>query len=215
MTQQTRRFASARNIALVGVAALAIVTACEARLPTSSEVQAMDVAAAEKGMSQFKVIDDRAAGNVVYVVNGETVTAEKAHAIPANRIATMNVVNGERTPTGSYAPNIVRIVTTDAVNPPSSDNERLRMKIAAEAGAPAQKPGGMLLRKDKFDGLLFVDGVRAPENTLTHMLPDQIASVEVLKGEAAKAYSSDPAAANGIIKVVTKAGAKAAKTAQQ
>ena len=207
MTPRTSRFTRARSIGLAAVAALAIVTACEARLPTSAEVQAMDVASAEKAMVQSKLLDERAAGTVVYLVDGETVTAEKAHAIPADRIATMNVLKGARNAEGGYGPSVVRIITADAIN---SELGRMRMKVTAEAGAPEPKPSGMLMRKSKFDGLLFVDGVRAPEDALSKLKPDEIASVDVLKGEAARAYSSDPAAANGIIKVTTRAGAKAA-----
>ncbi len=199
MTYRSSRYTLARTIGLAAVAALAIVTACEARLPTSSEVQAMDVAGAEKAMVQSKMLDERAAGNVVYVVNGETVSAEKAHAIPSDHIASVNVLKGAATAEGTR-PTTIRIVTSDSLV------SGAHMKVYAENSAQpsGQVRKGTLMRKEKFDGLLFVDGVRAPEGALARLTPDQIASVDVLKGEAAKAFSSDPAAANGIIKITTK-----------
>lgn len=164
----------------------------------------MDVAGAEKALVQSKILDEKAAANVVYEVNGQTVTAESAHAIPSNRIATVNVVKGAKTPQGAFGPSVVRITTSDAVA------VNVPMKIYTEGGGMIETPKGTLTRQKKFDGVLFVDGVRKPEDALSKISPDDIASVDVIKGEAARAMSSDPAAANGIIKVVTKAGAKLA-----
>ena len=200
MTHRTSRITMARTIGLTVVAALAIVTACEARLPTSSEVQAMDVASAEKAMLQSKMLDERAAANLVYVVNGETMTAEQAHGIPSDRIATVNVLKGARNAEGAYGPSVVRITTADT---------SVRRGVHFEAGQPMVKTThGPPLGKTKFDGLLFVDGVRAPGDALTKLNSEQIASIDILKGEAAHAMYSDPAAANGVIKVTTKAAAK-------
>ncbi len=40
---------------------------------------------------------------------------------------------------------------------------------------------------------------------MSRLSPDQIATVEVMKGEAArKAYATDPAAANGVILITLK-----------
>ena len=224
MTPRASRFTRARSIGLAAVSALAIVTACEARLPTSSEVQSMDVASAEKAMVEFKVISDQVAGNVVYEVDGEKVSAEKAHAIPANRIATVNVVKSSAKDGSKQT--IINIATLDAPVQERlallSDTAGPRMKVALDRGvAPPLPPQGALMSRSKepFAGLLFVDGVRAPEDALSRIKPDDIASVDVIKGVAARAISSDPAAANGIIKVTTKAAAKrsaeaAAKPAQ-
>ena len=218
MTHRTSRFTLARTIGLAAVAALAIVTACEARLPTSSEVQSMDVASAEKALVGFKVIDDHAAANAVYVVDGQTVTAETAHAIPANRIATVNVIKSSEKGDGSKS-TIIRIATLGAPVRESlalrSDTAGPRMKVMSDRNvAPPMPPQRDMMSRSKepFAGLVIVDGVRAPNDVLSRLSPDKIASVEVMKGDAAKAFSSDPAAANGVIKVVTKAAAKAATT---
>jgi outer membrane receptor protein involved in Fe transport len=55
-----------------------------------------------------------------------------------------------------------------------------------------------------FNGLLLVDGVQVSASQLAALKPDAIESVEVIKGAAAAKLSSDPAAANGIIRVTMK-----------
>ncbi len=207
MTKRTSRFIVARTIGLASIAALAIITACEARLPTSAEVQAMDVASAEKSMVQSKILDERAAANVVYVVNGETMSAEKAHAIPANRIATVNVVKGITNKEGSATPTEVRIVTSDtALYSTQMDFHSERgTKLLLLTPLMETEKKGSVVRSDKFTGIVFVDRVRAPNDAMSRLSPDQIASVEVLKGKAAREYyAADPAAANGVIRITTK-----------
>ena len=54
-----------------------------------------------------------------------------------------------------------------------------------------------------FEGLLMVDGVRAPSTVMNSLRPDEIASIEVVKGEAAVTrFGAD--AAKGAILVTTK-----------
>ena len=57
----------------------------------------------------------------------------------------------------------------------------------------------------KFDGLVVIDGKIAEQSEFDRLSPSIIASVEVLKGESGKALYSDPRAANGVIRVTTKA----------
>ena len=219
MTQQPRRFTTVRAVALLGVTALTIITACEAKLPTSAEVQSMDVASAEKAMVQSKLIAERAAANAVYIVDGVTVTAEKAHAIPANRIATVNVMKSPNSTDGS-APATIKITTLYAAQPDlvkldpriefmkqRTDTLPMRVKSDAEhldrVALEARKD--TLTRKEPFAGIVFVDGVRVPASTLSRYSPNEIAAVEVIKGDAARAaYGSDPAAANGVIRITLK-----------
>ena len=52
--------------------------------------------------------------------------------------------------------------------------------------------------------LVVVDGAIAEQGVLTKLRSADIASVEVLKGAAAKAAWSHPAAANGVITITTK-----------
>lgn len=201
MTDRTFRFPLARSAGLSAIAALAILTACEARLPTSSQLQAMDVASAEKALVQSKVMDERAAANVVYVVNGATVSADKAHAIPSNHIASVNIVKGGGN-TADPRATVVHIVTSDSVLSP------LPRKSEAEGEARGLEARPGTVARAEFSGQLYIDGVLAPEGAMAKLSPNDIVSVNILKGEAARAFSSDPAAANGVIQVVTKAAAK-------
>ena len=198
MTQQPRRFATVRAVALVGVTALTIITACEAKLPTSSEVQALDVASTETALVRSKMLDERTVDNVVYEVNGVRVSAVEAHALPSSRIATVNVLKGTVSPAGTR-PTTIRIATSDSLGAGA------RMRVFAKKGDPMlETPSGTLVQKERFAGLLYVDGVLSPEGAVSKLKPDEIASIDILKGEAARSISTDPSAANGIIKVTTK-----------
>ena len=56
--------------------------------------------------------------------------------------------------------------------------------------------------KSTFEGLIFVDGVKATEEAMK-MSPDRIQSIEVIKGAAAeKLYG--PEGAKGVIRITTK-----------
>jgi TonB-dependent SusC/RagA subfamily outer membrane receptor len=67
-----------------------IVTACATELPTSAEIEQMDVAAIENAAEQLTLIDP-ATDNLVYYLDGEQITAEQARAIPASGIAAVEV----------------------------------------------------------------------------------------------------------------------------
>jgi len=64
------------------------------------------------------------------------------------------------------------------------------------ASTPLMQP------RTTFSGLMIVDGVIAPEPF--SLSPDQIVSVNVIKGPAATAKYSDPRAASGVIEITTK-----------
>ena len=70
-----------------------------------------------------------------------------------------------------------------------------------------RKANIMVFRTDTEDGgdpLMIVDGVRVEKSTaLSDMDPENIATIEVLKGEAAvKKYGQD--AKNGVVEITTK-----------
>ena len=57
--------------------------------------------------------------------------------------------------------------------------------------------------KTPFTGILIVDGKTVESSSLNSISPESIESIEVIKGEAAKAVYGE-AGANGVIKVTTK-----------
>lgn len=157
------------------ITTLALLTACEAKLPTSAEVQQMDVAAAERALTTR--------GPIQYRVDGTAVDAAVARGLAANRIA--SVVVARRRGRGSE----IRITTSASAAPALA--QRI---VVADSGAP----------KRKFDGLLLIDGRITDASELDRIAPDRIESVEVIKGAAATQAFTDPRAANGVIKVTLK-----------
>ncbi len=106
-----------------------------------------------------------------------------------------------------------RQVTGDAATGPI----RVKVTTTQATADPGRQPTGTLhtVRIDgagssnqTFDGLVFVDGVLSTDKSvLSKLNPKDIVSVEVIKGKKAAEQSSGPAAANGIIRITTKAGA--------
>lgn len=227
MTARRSRFATSRRALGALVAIAAIATACESKLPTSAEINAMDASAAAKQATEAKLVDEARAA---YVVDDKKVSEEVAKAIPAGEIAEVRIVGksandaGEirlRTKGSLLAKSADSVVTFEA----KSDGKLVRvqgMPLVVE-GRPVAP--GVMLRKasgdtapirqtrtplvgapmeTKFDGLLVLDGEIVNSSVLDRIGPESIATVEVVKGSAAKARYSDPRAANGVIVVTTK-----------
>ena len=51
---------------------------------------------------------------------------------------------------------------------------------------------------------MIVDGVITEPTIVNSISPDQIVSIDIVKGAAATAQYSDPRAANGVIRITTK-----------
>jgi hypothetical protein len=199
---------------LGGVVALAaLVTACESKLPTSAEINAMDVASAQSQASKVALVAD---GKTAYKVDGQAVSEETAKKIKAERIASVAVTKAG----GGSAVQEIRINTKLPLD--SAQRAKIELEsLAANGGKPV---AGMLLRtrssdsstaapivvertaeRKPFNGLLIVDGVETESSALNKLSPDKIVTVEVVKGEAARTKYSDPRAANGVIVVTTTA----------
>ncbi|MEP6730026.1 MAG: M56 family metallopeptidase [bacterium] len=215
MKNTKRRFTIVPTLVLGAIALMSVAMACEARLPTSAEVQQMDVASAERAATQAKLIDEKSA-NVTYTVNGKAVSAAEAHALSANLIATVNVLKSKQgaTKDAGSAETVVNIVTTDGL---TSFRKRESGEASAEKGFPmtiSYRKGQLesklvtehstLPDKKAFTGLVLIDGVRVSNDAFSKLSPSEIESVEVMKGEAATRAYSDPAAANGVITIKTK-----------
>ena len=200
MRPSITRFTRVRARALCAVAALSLIVACEAKMPTSAEIQAMDVSSAEKSAMTNGLIDAHA-GAPDFYVNGALVTMAEAHAIPAGDIASVNVEKGVAA--GQHS--TIHIWTVGK----AADG---MMHVSAQpAGGVAEVHSTMKGLHEKlmgsshgFAGVLLIDGVRSDAGALHRLDPKTIASVEVIKGAAAMAMSNDPAAAEGVVKVVTK-----------
>jgi len=192
MNTRIPRFSRLRA-SLLGVLGVALLAgACETQFPTSAELERMDVAAMEARSLQ---LHPSAEGRTItYIVDNREVTAQEAHALAADRIAQVNIEGGT-----AEGRDIVRIYTNEGRPTVVPDGEN-----RGHAPTPARDEG---VARTAFDGLILIDGVISDPATLHRLAPDDIAQVDVLKGAAASAQYSDPRAANGVIRVTTKAAA--------
>jgi beta-lactamase regulating signal transducer with metallopeptidase domain len=195
-----------RIAALCAAMALSLLAACESRLPTSAEIQSMDLAGAEKVAGDAKLIDKQKMGDADFYVDGVRTTADEARALPASKIVSMMV---EKAPAGGL-PSVIRI-TTDGKRELATQPGNMKIAggpVTVDAGkatfAPPGTGGRPKFSSSTFDGVVLVNGVRADPTALTTLDRKLITGIEVVKGAAAMKESSDPAAANGVIKITTR-----------
>jgi beta-lactamase regulating signal transducer with metallopeptidase domain len=195
------RFGRTRATILAATGALALLVACESKMPTSAEIQNADVATLERKVVEGKLIQDSKEGvRTSYLVNGKDVSEAEAKRIKSDDIMTMNYF---------MAPDGRKMLVTTKVGPPlDGSKEQLNMKIRRDtAGALLAKKADLAFktRDDKaFDGIVLIDGKRGSMADLAKIGGSGIESIEVYKNDAAMRAYADPAAANGVISVKTK-----------
>ena len=233
MTPKRLKYPLVRSLTAGAFASLALLAACEAKLPTSEEVDAMTAKSATAAAAQVTMLDT---ANVRYFIDDVPATKAQAEKLSAEQIATVNVLQK-----GTQSGGEVRIVTVphaagyakDSANPTRitytrSDSAKptgvimLRkpgstdMMFTTTADSVAMIADSVVIRprtgdaskpRTPFTGLLIVDGVARESNSMNSISPDRIESVNVMKGPAATAKYSDPRAANGVIEIVTKKAA--------
>ncbi|HEX2076415.1 MAG TPA: M56 family metallopeptidase [Longimicrobium sp.] len=200
MNSRLSRPARARAGALGILGVVLLAGACDTPLPTSAEVEQMDVATLEARTLELRPVGQDP--NVTYYVDDRRVTAEEAHALVGGRIVRMEVSRG-RTEGGS----IVRIYTTPGEGSSTADAAVRRGSTGATLEVRADPGRNGAATSQGFEGLVVIDGVIADRSALARLAPDGIAQVEVIKGAAATAVYSDPRAANGVIRITTRAAA--------
>lgn len=212
MTARRMKFSTTRRLAGGLLALAAIVTACESKLPTSAEVEKMDVASAEAQAKKFAVMPD---GKTQYIVDGKAVSEEAAKKVESGAIATVSL---RKVQSGS-AVNEIEITTNELARRRAIEvngkpmelklDESAVVGVRKRSASPDSMRGVAVTNiaaspKRKFDGLLVVNDKIVDASELDRISPDQIVTINVLKGEAAQREYSDPRAAHGVIKVVTK-----------
>jgi beta-lactamase regulating signal transducer with metallopeptidase domain len=199
------RYVHLRAAVLFVCAGVSLLAACEARVPTAAEISAMDVAGAQHSVMQAKMMDERALAKTTFYLNGVKVSAREAHAVTPNQIATVRIEKGQ-----SDEPTI--LITTNGQAPtPETATERSALKRfhASMHGEAAQPTGTMKLRTPGPDnqlmsGLILVDGVRIDGAAFQRLNATSFKTVDIIKGAEARRLYSDPAAANGVIRITTK-----------
>jgi hypothetical protein len=139
-------------------------------------------------------------------------TAEGAHALSADRIATVHINTSAptiRKDTGNVR---ATVSVTTAAGPGPRESMKVSFRQDAAGAGPLVQRGRLRIppppgSATSFDGLVLIDGVRASERALAKLSPNDIESIEVVKGASAPRLVNDPAAANGVITIVTKHGA--------
>lgn len=191
MTSQIPRFATLRGLVLAALSAPLALAACDTSLPSAPEIEQMNVAAVETGAQRLGLTALSDDPNTVYLIDGETVTAKEARALEGHRIAAIEV---KKSGAGSE-PSRISVFTPEglAARGETAPDKGMRVRISGTTQAPTA-----------FDGLLLIDGERVESSRFPALDPDAIESIEVLKGPAATRLYSDPAAANGVIRVTTK-----------
>ena len=230
MNVRIPRFAPARAGLLGVLATGALVGACTADLPTSAEVERMDVAAVEAKASHLRVFGGE---GTTYTVDGKAATAEEARAISPDRIAQIEV---KKQPDGTGT---VAITTGTNVNgtrfriqgvrtgaPTANGNVVFRMDGDSTTGVSRRmsirttgdgerytvhgRDGGPVTIRtgETFDGLVVIDGQIVSQSAFRSIDPNRIDKIEVLKGaRAAEMYPGNAAAAKGVIRITTKGAA--------
>ena len=246
MTPTKLRYPIARAISAGALASLALLAACEARLPTSQEMDEMTASTATATAGRLALVDT---AKIAYFINDAPATKADAERLEAARIASVNVLQK-----GTQSGGEVRIVTRDAAPQGDSTGNTRQTYVRTDPNATAQirfvtpgdsvsvsaadKPraeitlrgadGTVMKLRDggfrqpppgwvpepgstsprvslaTFTGLMVVDGVITDPATVNSLGPDQIVSVQIVKGASATQQYSDPRAANGVIVITTR-----------
>jgi TonB-dependent SusC/RagA subfamily outer membrane receptor len=204
MTARPARFLAARRLSALFVGSAALLAACGAELPTSTELQGMDVAKVETRLGKMVQIDS---ANTRYLVNGRVVEERLARGLAADSIATIEVRKVGR------KANEIRIATKGA--PISGTVREVQVANATGKDGPVvvvrgmsltERPvSGVVVRTDSTRGepLIFIDGVKAATGAMDKLSHDRIESIEVLKGATGLAlYGSE--GSNGVIRITLK-----------
>jgi hypothetical protein len=190
---------------VLGTAAgLALLAACEAKVPTGPEIDAMDVGSVQRAATQLRPFNLMHGDSTVFFVNGRSVDALTANALTPNQIASIDISKGSTPTTAS----VIRITTNgEAPAYDRSASSGMRRVHETLSGTGRVRSGAVKIRTPGNEAdapLILIDGVRVEPATLHAIDPKRILSVDVIKGAAATALSTDPAAKNGIIRVTTK-----------
>ncbi|HET7275791.1 MAG TPA: M56 family metallopeptidase [Longimicrobiaceae bacterium] len=193
MTNRKPRFALARGLAMTVAAGALVLTACEASMPTSTELEQMDVTALEKTAVKFRLIEMD--GDVTYVIDGQPATSAQAEALPAEKIATVNI----KKVSGDGAESEISIWTKEGAAAAGVDvaaDLPTHVTVLTKDGTESPVEG--------FAGILVVDGVIVDASVMKTIDSDNIESIEVIKGAAAAKLYDSPNAKNGVIQIRTK-----------
>jgi hypothetical protein len=127
MTMRLPRYARLRASLFGVVATAALASACETPLPTSAEIERMDVADVEARAGELAL---SGGGTTTYFVDGKQVTAEEARALGGDRIERIEITRGAMA--ASRAPNSTGNIEIFTVTATPSDSSGRRTSVGAD-----------------------------------------------------------------------------------
>ena len=207
------RFVFVRTAVLGAIAMSAILVACESRLPTSADISSMDVASAEKAAEDSHLFAKEPTTARQYFLNDSAISAAFAHTIAPGRIEGVEIAKS-----ASGGPDKIFIRTRGTLHlreDADSTKGTVHFKVQGQGDAAYAftntTASGLVVSQNpqaakRFEGIVYIDGLRATERAIAEIPRGEIAAIDVLKGDAALSKYSDPAAANGVILVRTKHG---------
>jgi TonB-dependent SusC/RagA subfamily outer membrane receptor len=183
MTRPTIRRSPLVTAGLGLAGASLLVAACSTDVPTAAEVRDADVAAVTEALGL-----PTTPGAIQFIVDGQVRSEAEARALAAEEIASIEIV---RVASPDRADQI-RITRVVAETRPDS------LRTVVLRGLPAGNA------TDGPQPLVVVDGVIASgSDALRSLRPDQIESIEIVKGPAALELYGERGA-NGVIMITTK-----------
>jgi len=135
MNAPRKRHALTYGALLSGVGGLLVLAACEAKVPTSAEIAQMDVASAQKSAAEVGFMRTPDNDRTDFFLNGVLVSAERARAIEAKDIGSIEIVKSEL-PTGR---DTIFVTSTDRMPRPAPDPLEANRKLAPGEYAVLQK----------------------------------------------------------------------------
>jgi TonB-dependent SusC/RagA subfamily outer membrane receptor len=194
LTHPLLRGVSAALLSLAG-----LLAACEAKVPTAADIQQMDGRSAERSAESLGMVMPDS--SLVWLIDGVPSTEAAAKAIPAQRIAAIQVGKSE----GRARIYVTTKAALKAGYAKTSDSVRVvnrRVGMPDDSVAFVQKLQTAAMKE--AGPILLIDGVRSDASALKTLDRARIDKVEVLKGPLAiSVYGAD--ATNGVIVVTTKA----------
>ena len=186
MTPTVPRFASARAVLAATFVSAAILVACEATPPDPSASERTETAAAR-----------RVGLELAEAARADTTNRQAAagtSAAVSERRVLLRKVQGEfHADTGTIRSDPTRV--------------DIRVKVPARV-TPERDSDLTRIVRPTFQGLIFIDGIRATETDMKALDRSSIEAVEVLKGDAATRRYNDPNAVDGVIEIRTRRSAK-------
>jgi len=197
--QWTRgRLSRGRGLVLGAMGGLLVLAACEAKLPTSADIAAMDVASAQRTAAKAGFVRTPSGHDVDYFINGVKSSSEQANALDAAKIGSVEVVKSEQ----AAGRDTIFVTTLDRM--PASDGAALRR--AASKMLSAKELASVRTRQPgEAQPVYLIDGRKATILELSALQESDIRSVNVYKKDGT---GIDPEVANGVISIETRSKQK-------